>query len=80
LTYGSLKTTVYMHMQLKEWRTRRGLSLRKLGALSGVHYVSLVKLEGGNLDPQLSTLIKICKALQITLDQLVDFRHSKKGR
>jgi len=59
---------------------KRGLSLRRLGDLSGVHYVSLVKLEGGKLDPQLSTLIKVCKALKITLDQLVGFRHSQKGR
>ena len=59
---------------------KRGLSLRRLGDLSGVHYVSLVKLEGGKLDPQLSTLIKLCKALQITLDQLVGSRHSQKGR
>ena len=69
-----------MRTNLKEWRMKRRLSLRRLGDLSGVHYVSLVKLEGGKLDPQLSTLIKLCKALQITLDQLVGFRHSQKGR
>jgi len=69
-----------MCTSLKEWRMKRGLSLRRLGDLSGVHYVSLVKLEGGKLDPQLSTLIKLCKALQITLDQLVGSRHSQKGR
>jgi transcriptional regulator with XRE-family HTH domain len=59
---------------------KRGLSLRKLGDLSGVHYVSLVKLEAGRLDPQLSTLLKLCKALQITLNQLVGVYRSKKGR
>jgi transcriptional regulator with XRE-family HTH domain len=69
-----------MAIRLREWRNKRGLSLRKLGDLSGVHYVSLVKLEGGKLDPQLSTLMKLCKALRITMNQLVGFRPSQKGR
>jgi transcriptional regulator with XRE-family HTH domain len=60
-----------MQTRLKEWREKRGLSLRKLGNLSGVHYVSLIKLESGRLDPQLSTLLKLCRALRITLNQLV---------
>lgn len=60
-----------MQTRLREWREKRGYSLRKLGELSGVHYVSLVKLEAGRLDPQLSTLLKLCKALRVTLSQLV---------
>jgi transcriptional regulator with XRE-family HTH domain len=56
------------------------LSLRKLGELSGVHYVSLFKLEAGQLDPQLSTLLKLCKALNITLNQLVGVARPQKGR
>ena len=60
-----------MQTRLQEWRKKRGLSLRKLGELSGVHYVSLVKLEAGRLDPQLSTLLKLCHALEVTLSQLV---------
>ena len=60
-----------MKTRLKEWRERRGLSLRKLGELSGVHFVSLAKLEAGQLDPQLSTLLKLCKSLRLTPNQLV---------
>lgn len=69
-----------MQTRLKEWREKRGLSLRKLGELSGVHYVSLVKLEAGRLDPQLSTLLKLCRALGITLNQLVGEPRGKGGR
>jgi transcriptional regulator with XRE-family HTH domain len=58
---------------------RRGLSLRKLGDLSGVHFVSLANLEAGQLDPQLSTLLKLCKALRITLNQLVGVARPQKG-
>jgi len=70
-----------MRTRLKEWRERRGLSLRKLGNLSGVHYVSLARLEAEQLDPQLSTLLKLCEALHITLNQLVGVaRRPQKGR
>ncbi|GKS62892.1 hypothetical protein YTPLAS72_01960 [Nitrospira sp.] len=70
-----------MKTSLKEWRERRGLSLRKLGELSGVHYVSLAKLEAGQLDPQLSTLLKLCQALNITLNQLIGVaKKPQKGR
>lgn len=60
-----------MQTQLKIWREKRGLTVRKLGELSGVHYVSIVKMETGRLDPQLSTLLKLCRALGVTLNQLV---------
>jgi DNA-binding XRE family transcriptional regulator len=70
-----------MRTHLKEWREKRGLTVRKLGELSGVHYVSIVKLETGKLDPQLSTVLKLCKALGITLNQLVDVvTEPRKGR
>ena len=68
-----------MQTRLQEWRKKRGLSLRKLGELSGVHYVSLVKLEAGRLDPQLSTLLKLCHALEVTLSQLVGESIKKGG-
>jgi predicted transcriptional regulator len=42
------------------------MTVRKLGELSGVHYVSVVKMEAGRLDPQLSTMLKLCSALDIT--------------
>ena len=60
-----------MQIRLKQWREKRELSLRELGERSGVHYVSIVKMEAGKLDPQLSTLLKLCKALHVTLNQLV---------
>jgi len=68
-----------MQTRLRGWRERRGFSLRKLGESSGVHYVSLVKLEAGRLDPQLSTLLKLCQALQVSLSQLVGERIRKGG-
>ncbi|MDK2743224.1 MAG: helix-turn-helix transcriptional regulator [Nitrospira sp. BO4] len=70
-----------MQTRLKEWREKRGFSLRKLGALSGVHYISLIKLEAGRLDPQISTCLKVCRALHITINQLIGVaKQPRKGR
>ncbi len=68
-----------MQTRIREWREKRGLSLRKLGELSGVHYVSLVKLEAGRLDPRLSTVLKLCQALRVSLSQLVGETNKKGG-
>ena len=58
-------------LRLREHRERLGLTLRRLGAISGVHFVAVSRLEAGKLDPRLSTLLKLCKALRITLNELV---------
>jgi predicted transcriptional regulator len=51
-----------------------------LARISGVHYVSLARLEAGLLDPRLSTLRKLSKALKVTITELVGERkHQKKG-
>jgi predicted transcriptional regulator len=56
------------------------VTLKQLGEQSGVHWVSIAKLESGIGDPQLSTLLKLCKALRITLAQLVHQSQPKGGR
>ncbi len=66
-------------LRLREHRERLGLTLRRLGDLSGVHYVAVARLEAGKLDPRLSTLIKLCKALGITLNELVKQPRNKGG-
>jgi transcriptional regulator with XRE-family HTH domain len=70
--------------RLKEWRERRDLSQRALSKISGVHHISLAKMEAGVIDdPRLSTLLKLCKALKINMAELVDGdgdKPSKKGR
>ena len=53
--------------------------MRKLAEVSGVHYVSLARIEAGQLDPRLSTLLKLTKALQVTLAELIGERPHKKG-
>jgi transcriptional regulator with XRE-family HTH domain len=65
---------------LKEWREKRGFSQRELAKLSGVHYVSIAKIEMDQLDPRLSTLLKLCKVLGVSLTELVGPPKQKGGR
>ncbi len=58
-------------MNLRQIRKRKGISLRMLAKLSGVGFVTISRLETGQLDPRLSTLTKLCKALKISLTKLV---------
>jgi len=58
--------------QLRRLRLERGLSLRTLGVMAGIHAVSLVRLEGGKFDPRLSTLRKLAQALEVSVCDLID--------
>jgi transcriptional regulator with XRE-family HTH domain len=70
-----------MLTQLKAWREKRGFSVRKLGELADVHYVTIVRMESGNLDPHLSTILRLCRVLGITVDQLLGMASApRKGR
>ncbi|WP_447603025.1 helix-turn-helix domain-containing protein [Nitrospira sp. Nam80] len=60
-----------LYTNLRKWRERRGLSQRELAVKSGIHHVSIARMEQGRLDPQLSTLLKLCTALQINPNQLI---------
>jgi transcriptional regulator with XRE-family HTH domain len=55
---------------LRQWRTQRGLSLRALGARSGVSYVTIAKIEAGTMSPTVSTLEKLAAALGIDVRDL----------
>lgn len=64
--------------QLRALRVKRGLSLRTLGGMAGIHAVSLVRLEAGNFDPRLSTLRKLAQALDVSVCDLIDKPHPQK--
>ena len=65
--------------RLKIVRAQRGLSQRQLEDISGVHHVSIARIEMGLLDPRLSTVRKLAKALNVTISELVGDKRSKKG-
>jgi len=72
-----------MALLLKQWRQRRGWSLRGLGVRAGVSYVTVFKIEAGALDPRLSTLQRLARALGIAVRDLLPperRRASRRGR
>lgn len=48
---------------IKDIRTRRGLSIRALGELSGVQFANIGKLERGEYNPSVNILNKLLLAL-----------------
>ena len=65
-------------LRLREIREGKGVSLRALKKMSGVAVSSLARFEAGQGDPQLSTLRKIAKALNVTVAKLIVERPIKK--
>ena len=59
-----------MGLLLREWRSRRGLSLRALGELSGVSYVNISRIEAGTMSPTVTTLDRLAAALGVTVRDL----------
>jgi transcriptional regulator with XRE-family HTH domain len=66
-------------LRLRVIRKRKGVSLRALKKASGVAVSSLARFEAGQGDPQLSTLRKLAKALNVTVAELIGERSIKKG-
>ena len=57
---------------LKKFRLKKGWSQEKLAREASIAYITLVKIERGNIqNPKLETLIKLAKALDVSLDKLV---------
>jgi transcriptional regulator with XRE-family HTH domain len=56
-----------MGLLLRELRERRGWSLRQLAERSGVHYVTIAKIEAEKLSPTVTTLDKLATALGISV-------------
>lgn len=54
-----------MQLRLREWRDRRGESLYTLAQKSGVHFVTISRIEQGHLSPTVATLEKLAKGLEI---------------
>ena len=57
---------------LRKYRTQKGWTQEKLAREAGISYNTLIKIErGGIKNPKIETIIKLSKALGVTLDDLV---------
>lgn len=53
---------------LKRARTSKEMSQMELSAESGVARSNIARIEGGNLNTGLDTIIKLCKALDCSIE------------
>ena len=60
-------STQYIAQQLKKSRENLGLSQRELSARAGVPQSHISKIESGNVDLRLSSLVAIARALELEL-------------
>jgi transcriptional regulator with XRE-family HTH domain len=57
---------------LKRLRDKRGYSLEKVARLSDLSLNTIVKIENGvNQNPTIETLLKIAKAMEVEVDDLI---------
>ena len=59
--------TFELPQRLKYLRGLRSLSQQELAKVSGVSQSTIAQIEGGRKDPSISTLKKICKALEVQM-------------
>lgn len=57
---------------IKNFRNKKGWSQEKLSREADISYQTLIKIEQGRIkNPKLQTLIKLARALGVSLDRLV---------
>lgn len=64
-----------MKIYLREIRTRKNISIRKLAKKSGVSKATISNIEGGMVDPKVVTISKLCNALGVEINEMVDIRN-----
>lgn len=57
---------------VREVRERLGLTQEQVAERSGVHATEVSRIEGGKRDPQVSTVLRLAKALEIEPGRLLD--------
>jgi len=58
---------------IKKYRKKKGISQDKLSKLAGITYNTIIKIESGATpNPRVDTLRLIAKALDVTVDNLIN--------
>lgn len=60
--------------RLKAFRTREGLSLRKVGECIDISHVALFDIEKGDHDPSALTIIKLCRLYRVSADVILGLK------
>jgi len=68
-----MSTSQNLSNNIKRLRESKGLSQEKLARLADVANNTLIKMESGeNKNPTLETLKKVAKALEVSVDDLIN--------
>jgi transcriptional regulator with XRE-family HTH domain len=66
--------------RLEQERTRQGLSLQRLGALSGIDRTMIGKIEKGERSPTLIVCLRVADALGLNLGDVLNDVRKKRRR
>ena len=58
--------------RIKAVRESRGLSIRDLAELAGINKSQIVCIESGQSDPHYTTLLRIARALEVSIGNFTD--------
>jgi len=66
-----MRATQRFGQQLQRFRTRRSLTQEQLAVKAGLARVYVTKLEQGEHDPTLTMLVRLAKALRVSVTELL---------
>ena len=66
-------------LRIRQLRERKGVSLRELARRSGVGVATLSRIESGEANPRLSTLLLLADALGVFVRKLFKKASKRKG-
>lgn len=64
---------VKLGMHIRQIRERKGMSQEQLAADAEIPYSSVNEIESGKTNPTIASLMALAEALQISINELVDF-------
>lgn len=63
-----------MKINLRELRKQNNLSIYELERLSGVDKSTISRIENNEMIPTVLIMCRLCNALHVTLDEMVDYK------
>lgn len=61
-----------MKINLRKLRVEKWLTIKQLSDLSGVGEATISRIENHEIQPTVQTICKLCSALNVTIDKMVD--------
>jgi transcriptional regulator with XRE-family HTH domain len=66
-------------LRIRQLRERKGVSLRELARRAGVGVATLSRIEAGEANPRMSTLLQLAEALSVFVGYLFEKPSRRKG-